>query len=203
MQYIDRIYIAGIDEAGRGPLAGPVTAACVCFPKEYQNSQITDSKKLSAAVREDLFSEICEQALAWAYVSVGPRRIEALNILKATKLAMRLSAEKVRQQLIARRKGRRVHFLVDGNARMETKLSHEAIIKGDESVLAISAASILAKVSRDRLMKKICDRYPGYGLSEHKGYGTEFHREKIRELGPSRIHRRSFSGVAEFIQARS
>lgn len=202
MQYIDRIYIAGIDEAGRGPLAGPVTAACVCFPTEYQNAQITDSKKLTEKAREDLFPEICEQALAWAFVSVGPRRIETLNILQATKLAMRLSAEKVYQQLVARRRGRRVHFLVDGNARMETKLSHEAIIKGDESVLAISAASILAKVSRDRLMKKICERYPGYGLSEHKGYGTAFHREKIRELGPTRVHRRSFAGVAEFIQLR-
>lgn len=194
-------YIAGIDEAGRGPLAGPVTAACVCFRKGYRNKHICDSKQIVAEKREELFPVIQQQAIAWAIVSVGPRRIEKLNILQASKLAMRLAAEKVWRGLRFRDDNANVHFLVDGNARLETNLSHETIIKGDETKVAISAASILAKVTRDRLMASLDERYPGYGLVDHKGYATEFHRQKIRELGPSRIHRTTFAGVAEFITA--
>jgi len=203
MQYIDETYIAGIDEAGRGPLAGPVTAACVCFPIDYVNPEITDSKKLSSQKREDLFPVICKKAVAWSSVSVGPRRIDSLNILRATTLAMRLCAERVHRKLTRRKKSRRVHFLIDGNTRMETHLSQETIIKGDQSVLVISAASILAKVSRDRLMSRLCEHYPGYGFSEHKGYGTALHRQKIRELGPSRVHRSTFAGVAEHLARQS
>ena len=122
-----------------------------------------------------------------------------MNILQATKLAMRLCAERVRLQ-IKRLDGRaEPHFLIDGNARLETTLSHETIIKGDATVLSISAASIIAKVTRDRLMVQLEDRYPGYGFGVHKGYGTKFHCEKIRELGPSRVHRSTFGGVSDFI----
>ncbi len=191
--------IAGIDEAGRGPLAGPVTAACVCLPEDYQNDRITDSKKLSPQTREELFPEIQREALAWAVVSVGPRRIETLNILAATKLAMRLAAERTVRRLDRRRKPLFVHLLIDGNARLETSLSHETIVKGDEKILCIGAASILAKVVRDRLMQDLCKRYPGYEFSKHKGYGTEFHRGQIQAFGPSRAHRRTFAGVAEYV----
>jgi len=194
-----RRYLAGIDEAGRGPLAGPVTAACVCLPANFKSDEITDSKKLLPKKRAELFDVVCKSALAWSVVSVGPRRIESLNILQATKLAMRLCAERVRVQ-IKRLDGRaEPHFLVDGNAALETTLSHETIIKGDATVLAISAASIIAKVTRDRLMERLETRYPGYGFDVHKGYGTKFHCEKIRELGPSRVHRSTFSGVSDLL----
>ena len=191
--------MAGIDEAGRGPLAGPVTAATIVLPSDYRNPRVTDSKKLSARIREELFSELVSQAEAYSIVSVGPRRIEKLNIREATRLAMRLSAEKVCRELVMKGKNADVHFLIDGNMTIGGNLSQEAIVKGDSKVLSISAASILAKVTRDRLMCRLEERYPGYGLSDHKGYPTATHRENIKKFGPSRIHRRTFAGVREYI----
>lgn len=190
--------VAGIDEAGRGPLAGPVTAACVCFPPKFKNKRITDSKRVTKDARDELFDEIRERALAYSIVSVGPRRIERYNILGATKLAMQFSAFRTMRLLEEKIGSFSIHFLIDGNAALETELSHETIVKGDQKILSISAASILAKVARDRLMARLEERYPRYGFVEHKGYGTELHREKIREHGPSRAHRRSFAGVAEY-----
>jgi ribonuclease HII len=197
---VNPLFVAGIDEAGRGPLAGPVTAACVCLPHDYSNPEISDSKKLSAEKREKLYEEIVRAALAFSAVSVGPRRIEHLNILRATKLSMQLAAARVAAQLRrGRRRRAKVYYLVDGNAPLATSLAHETIIKGDEKIQAIGAASIIAKVTRDRLMRLLDGVYPGYGFSEHKGYGTELHRSRIASLGPSRIHRRSFAGVREFV----
>ena len=193
------LFLAGIDEAGRGPLAGPVTAACVCLPPRYKNKYITDSKKLTALEREELFDEINSVAVAASAVSVGSKRIDRINILQATRLAMRLCAHRVYAQLLSSRSEVRIYFLIDGIIKLETKLPHEAIIKGDQKIMAVAAASILAKVTRDRLMSKLGVWYPGYGLIEHKGYGTEFHRSRIAELGPSRIHRKSFGGVREFV----
>lgn len=190
--------IAGIDEAGRGPLAGPVTAACVVLPEGYQHPTITDSKKLSAAKRDKLFPEICEAAVAFSVISVGPRRIEQLNILQATKLAMALAALRVHAQLCRQGWGEKtLHLLIDGNQPIATHFSQETIIKGDSKELCIGAASILAKVTRDRLMERLHEHHPQYGFLEHKGYPTSFHVEQIKEFGPSKVHRRTFAGVRE------
>lgn len=181
--------IAGVDEAGRGPLAGPVVAAAVVLPIGYKNSDITDSKKLSKKKRELLFDEIKKNALSWSIVAVGHHRIDKLNIRAASLFAMSLAVDRVEANYV----------LVDGNAEIPTDLPQEAIVKGDQKHQEISAASILAKVYRDSLMKVLDEKYPGYSLSQHSGYPTKLHREAIKELGPSKIHRRTFKGVKEFI----
>ena len=181
--------ICGVDEAGRGPLAGPVVAAAVVFPENYTNPELRDSKQLSAARREHLSSIIKRDALHWAIIAVGPRRIEQLNILGATKLAMRLAVYRVKADKV----------LIDGNQLIHSGLEEEAIVKGDQLIMQISAASILAKVWRDKLMVTIGAKYPGYGMEKHAGYPTPSHRSAIKELGPSRVHRRTFGGVREYL----
>ncbi len=181
--------IAGVDEVGRGPLAGPVVAAAVVFPAGYTDRRIKDSKQLSPQMREILVSEIKQTALAWAIVSVGHARIEILNIREATRLAMSLAVARIDADLV----------LVDGNVPIETTIPQRTVVKGDQLHVEISAASILAKVFRDDLMCRLDEKYPGYGLANHAGYGTEMHRQAIKTLGPSPIHRRSFRGVKEFI----
>lgn len=179
--------ICGVDEAGRGPLAGPVVAAAVVFNDTFCDSRIKDSKALSAKQREKLFDYIKESALSWAIIAVGPRRIDQLNILQATKLAMKLAVERVSADLV----------LVDGNQPILTSLPQQTVIGGDRIHVQISAASILAKVWRDRLMKMLAVRYPGYGLEKHSGYPTTAHRAALAQLGPSRIHRMTFQGVCQ------
>ena len=180
---------AGVDEAGRGPLAGPVVAAAVIFPESYTNSKITDSKKLSAKNRELLYTEIIANALNWSIVAVGHHRIDKLNIRQASLLAMSLALNRVNADFV----------LVDGNAKIPTDIPQETIIGGDSKILEISAASILAKVYRDKLMKILDKKYPGYELSKHSGYPTKAHREAVKKLGPSKIHRKTFKGVKEYI----
>jgi ribonuclease HII len=182
--------IAGVDEAGRGPLAGPVVAAAVILPPEFNYKEITDSKKLTEKKREPLFEYIKEAAISYAIVAVGPRRIEELNIREATKLAMKLVVEKVHAD----------KALIDGNMKIPVMCEQETIVKGDLLIPLISAASILAKVYRDRLMKILAERYPGYGLEKHAGYPTAFHRAAIAEHGVSRCHRKTFAGVKEFLE---
>lgn len=191
--------VCGVDEAGRGPLAGPVTAACVCLPREFFNQDINDSKKLTDKKRRELFPIIIDNAIAYSIISVGSRRIDEINILKATKLAMRLTAQKVHLALLKKKINEQIIYLIDGNVKLESELPNEAIIKGDARVLAISAASILAKVTRDDLMEKLAERYPRYEFSKHKGYGTELHRKAIANFGPSPVHRKTFGGVSEFL----
>lgn len=191
--------VCGIDEAGRGPLAGPVTAACVCLPKEFQDSEINDSKQLTDKKRRKLFPLIINEALAYSIISVGPRRIDQINILRATKLAMKMAAEKVNKKLKSLYPDKDSYYLVDGNAKLESLLPSEAIIQGDSKVLAISAASILAKVTRDDLMELLSKRYPNYEFARHKGYGTVVHRKAIADFGPSPVHRKTFGGVIEFV----
>lgn len=181
--------ICGVDEAGRGPLAGPVVAAAAVFPEGYENPLIQDSKALSAKQRNALFEQIKETASSWAIIAVGPRRIEELNILQATKLAMRLAVERVRADLV----------LVDGNQPIVCVLPQRTVIGGDRLHVQISAASILAKVWRDRLMETLGEKYPGYGLEKHAGYPTPAHKRAIVELGPCRVHRKTFAGVAQFV----
>ena len=181
--------ICGIDEAGRGPLAGPVVAAAAVFPAGYQNEAIRDSKQLSKKTREYLVEVIKGEALDWAIVAVGPRRIEAINILQATRLAMRLALERVRADEV----------LIDGNVPIVTALPQKTVVKGDQKHVEISAASILAKVYRDELMSRLEGPYPGFGFAEHSGYPTKKHRSAIIDLGPCRAHRRTFRGVREYM----
>jgi len=179
--------ICGVDEAGRGPLAGPVVAAAVVLDESFCDSRIKDSKALSAKQREKLFDYIRESALSWAIIAVGPRRIDQINILQATKLAMKLAVERVSADLV----------LVDGNQPISSSIPQLTVVGGDRLHVQISAASILAKVWRDRLMHKLAERYPGYGLEQHSGYPTAAHRAALLNLGPSRIHRLSFAGVCQ------
>jgi ribonuclease HII len=177
--------ICGVDEAGRGPLAGPVVAAAVVFEEGFEDPRIKDSKKLSEQQREKLFEHIKATARSWSIIAVGPRRIEELNILQATKLAMKLAVERIEADLV----------LIDGNQPIMCRLAQKTVVGGDRLHVQISAASILAKVWRDRLMKDLAVRYPGYSFEKHAGYPTPAHKAAILELGPCKIHRKTFAGV--------
>lgn len=181
-------WIAGIDEAGRGPLAGPVTVAAVVLDPERTIVGLGDSKKISAGRRQSLFRTIQEQAADWSIIHVDPAVIDQVNILQATLQGMRQAADAL--------KGLHSRILIDGN-RVPDGLhcASEAVIGGDASVAAISAASILAKVSRDALMEEAHARYPEYGFHRHKGYPTPEHLEALEKYGPCSLHRRSFAPV--------
>ena len=179
--------IVGIDEAGRGPLAGPVSAAAVILDDTNPIEGLMDSKKISEKKRERLFIEIKQKALAYGIALVSPAEIDRTNILQASLLAM--------QQAVAKLSIAPTHALVDGNRGPILNCTVECIIKGDEKIPAISAASILAKVTRDHLMIELDAQYPGYGLAKHKGYPTKAHCQALTELGITPIHRRSFGPV--------
>jgi ribonuclease HII len=196
--------IIGVDEVGRGPLAGPVVAAAVALPEDYQNSAIKDSKKVSARNREALCSIIKQAAAAWSIVAVGHRRIGEINIRNASLLAMRLATERV-----LRACPEAELILVDGNVlipfpspRLSSLPTQRAVVKGDSLHVQISAASIIAKVWRDQQMEVLDRKYPGYSLGDHAGYPTPQHKAAIEEFGPSPIHRQTFSGVREFLPVR-
>ena len=179
---------AGVDEAGRGPLAGPVVAAAVIFPPDYRHPGIRDSKKLSPAQRERIFPVIDREASACAVALATPEEIDGINILRASLLAMRRAVDALPFPAD--------FIFVDGNQRIPScGISQETLIGGDGRCLSIAAASILAKVTRDRMMGEFDLLYPGYGFSVHKGYPTRDHLEAIRRLGPCPIHRRTFRGV--------
>lgn len=176
---------AGVDEAGRGCLAGPVCAAAVVLPREFSDPYLRDSKQLSAAQRERMRQRIEREALAWRVEMVPPKVIDAINILQASVLAMQmaLDALPVRPDLV----------LIDGNYfHTDSGLTYETIIHGDALYSSIAAASILAKTHRDELMVRLAASYPDYGWETNKGYPTAFHRAAVRELGLSPWHRRSF-----------
>ncbi len=190
--------MAGVDEAGRGPLAGPVYAAAVILDPARPIPGIRDSKKLTAPQREMLAAEIREKALAWSVASAEVAEIDVLNILKATHLAMRraLAGLAIEPQ----------HVQVDGNLcpsldGMAVAFSMEAIVKGDDKVPAIGAASILAKVERDAVMLALHEQFPHYGFAVHKGYPTAAHLAALREHGASPVHRRTFGPVRAVIDA--
>lgn len=177
-------FIAGVDEAGRGPLAGPVCAAAVILPEDAVIEGINDSKKLSEKKREALFEVIKNTAIAYAVEFAAPEVIDDINIKQATSLAMHKAVDALAQ--------RPDYVIVDGNDKIAYDIPYEYIVKGDAKSQTIAAASILAKVSRDRLMKELDKKYPMYGLAKHKGYGTKDHIAAIREYGVSEIHRKSF-----------
>ena len=184
--------IAGVDEVGRGPLAGPVVTAAVILDPARPISGLADSKVLSEARREALYDEIRGKALAWAIGRAEVEEIDDINILQATLLAM--------QRAVAALPLHPQHVLVDGNRCPSLPCSAEAIIKGDGRVPVISAASILAKVTRDREMVELDRCYPGYGLAGHKGYPTKAHMAALVELGVTPIHRRSFAPVRRLLE---
>lgn len=188
------ILIAGIDEAGRGPLAGPVVAAAVVFDQNTSISGLRDSKKLSERQREELFDVITQTAIAWAVAHADVQEIDQINILQASLLAMKRAFEKLTI--------RPDRVLVDGTFTPSINCEAEAIIKGDQKIAAISAASILAKVTRDREMKALDLQYPGYGFAKHKGYPTKNHLQCLHNLGPSSVHRRTFAPVKSLLTGK-
>lgn len=177
-------YIAGIDEAGRGPLAGPVVAAAVIFEPYDHIERVKDSKKLSPAQREGLYEIIVQRALAYGIGVVDHLEIDRINIRQATFKAMRKAIGSLAKNP--------QYLLIDGEELPDKIYRQEAVVDGDERSFTIAAASILAKVTRDRLMMEYHQQYPQYGFDRHKGYGTEFHREMLKKHGPCPIHRRSF-----------
>jgi len=183
--------VCGVDEAGRGPLAGPVFAAAVILDPSKPIAGLRDSKKLSASWRDQLAMLIQRDALAWSIAQCSAAEIDELNILQATMLAMRRAIEglSVAPTLA----------LIDGNRCPVTTVRTEAIIKGDDKVVEISAASILAKTARDTLLREMHTRYPQYGFDQHKGYPTALHLARLREYGVTPEHRRSFAPVRELL----
>jgi len=181
------LILAGVDEVGRGPLAGPVVAAAVVLKEEPQIPGLRDSKAVPVEQREALFIEIKEEALASSIAIVSPVLIDELNILRASLKAMREAIQKLslRPDLV----------LVDGNQKPLGGFKERAIIRGDSKSAAIMAASIVAKVTRDQIMMDLHEKYPQYGFNEHKGYGTKDHLEALNKFGPCEIHRRSFGPV--------
>jgi ribonuclease HII len=183
---------AGVDEVGRGPLAGPVVSAAVILDSSLEIDGLDDSKKLSEKKRLELSRKIKESAIAWNLASASIKEIDSLNILQASLLSMKRAVEGLK--IIPEK------VVCDGNYKPDISIECEAIIKGDSSVKSIMAASIIAKVTRDELMKDLDKIYPAYGFKKHKGYPTKFHLDALKLLGPCKIHRLSFKPVKESIK---
>ena len=180
--------MAGVDEVGRGPLAGPVVAAAVLLPEHFRPEGINDSKKLSARQRLSAFERICRQAAGIGVGVIDAEVIDRINILQAALLAMATAIDQLDPQPD--------YLLVDGNQTVKRPIPQMTLTRGDSRSISIAAASIVAKVTRDRLMEDYHQLYPDYGFAQHKGYPTQAHREAVRRLGCCPIHRRSFKGVA-------
>lgn len=185
-------YIAGIDEAGRGPWAGPVYTAAVILPCNHRITGLNDSKQLSAQAREKLFADIQKRALSFAITSVSPRIIDRINILEATKQGMKKAIQEL--------KFPPDYILLDAINLNIPEIAQQQLIRGDSRSECIAAASILAKVSRDVYMKKMHEKYPQYGFAQHKGYGTKAHLSALKKYGPCPLHRFSFAPVKNSIR---
>lgn len=184
--------VAGVDEAGRGPLAGSVVAAAVILPEGLELAEVNDSKKLSETTRERLFDIIMQKALSVGIGFGSHQLVDKINILQATRHAMLEAVSKLSHQPD--------YILIDGITTIASTIPQKTIKKGDSLSLSIAAASIIAKVTRDRMMVEMDAEYPGYGFAAHKGYGSAAHLEAIRRLGPCPIHRLTFGGVKEHLQ---
>ena len=190
LRAIGIVRIAGIDEAGRGALAGPVVAAAVVLPEKFRHRKLKDSKQLAPDLREKIYAElIANEQITWAIGVVDHSEIDQINILRATHKAMRAAIE-----FLA---GPPEHVLIDGLPVTPFPFPQTAIVEGDCVSLSIAAASVIAKVTRDRMMRDFCARFPEYCFSQHKGYSTELHLTKLHEYGPCPIHRRSFEPVSQ------
>ncbi len=187
--------ICGVDEAGRGPLAGPVAAGACILPPDHDILYLNDSKKLSARKREELYEVITREALAWRVALAPPERIDEINILQATYEAMRAAVEGLAEECSCPPDG----LVNDAVTIPGVELPQAPVVKGDARCLSVAAASILAKVTRDRLMEEYDRLYPAYGFAAHKGYGTRAHIEALKAYGPCPIHRRSF--ITHFVKA--
>ena len=185
-------FVAGIDEAGRGPLAGPVVAAAVVLSEEFELPGLTDSKKLTEKQRNRFYPQIRQRATAVGVGVASVAEIDRINILQATLLAM--------ERAILHLPKTPDHLLIDGITPIPLKISQQTLIKGDSRSLSIAAASVIAKVVRDRIMQSFAKQLPEYGFAKHKGYGTQAHRQAIAEFGPSYLHRKTFSGVKEYLE---
>ncbi len=183
--------VAGIDEAGRGPLAGPVVSAAVILPKNFAVKDVVDSKKLTAKKRARVYEEIYTHAVSVGVGIVDPVEIDRINILQASLLAMSMATQNLRPQPEC--------LLIDGTFSISSCLPQKPITRGDALSISIAAASIVAKVTRDRLMEEYHSYYPQFGFSQHKGYPTSAHKEAIRKFGYCPIHRRTFRGVREHL----
>ena len=189
-------FIVGIDEAGRGPLAGNVVAAAVILPEAFFLSGLNDSKKLTEKKREELYALLMsEHALSFCVASASPTEIDELNILAATHLAMKRAVEGLGKSA---REWELGLCLIDGLRVKKFPYPQHPLVKGDSLSLSIATASILAKVTRDRQMQEAAERYPEYGFAQHKGYGTALHLEALKRYGPTPLHRRSFAPVAQY-----
>ena len=187
--------IAGIDEAGRGPLAGPVVVACVVMPRDSMIEGVNDSKKVSEKKREKLYDEIIQEAIAYGVGIISQEEIDKINILNATKEGLTLAIKEMEKDLKEKQRGfeKPEIILVDALTKIDTDhIPYRSIIKGDAKSYSIAAASIIAKVTRDRIMREWDEVYPMYGFAEHKGYGTASHIAAIKEYGLCPLHRRSF-----------
>lgn len=185
-------FIAGVDEAGRGPLAGPVVSAAVIFPYECDIVGIRDSKTLTPRKRDSLYGLIYEQALSIGVGIVDTEEIDRVNILQASLHSMAIAVDNL--------SCRPEFLLIDGKFEIDSNVPQKTIVKGDAKSVSVGAASIIAKVTRDRLMERYHQMYPLFGFAQHKGYPTRLHREAIRRFGPCPIHRRSFRGVKEYVR---
>lgn len=186
--------VCGVDEAGRGPLAGPVSVAAVILPLDFSLAGLDDSKKLTAKKRDFLYEKLTQDpAVKWAHVEIDAAIIDQLNILRATHLGMAQAVE----ELERKHQLKVSHCLIDGLPVKSFPYSHQGIVKGDSHSLSIAAASIIAKVSRDRCMERYAEEFPQYGFDQHSGYGTKQHLYALHLHGPCRIHRRSFQPVAQ------
>ena len=185
-------HVAGIDEAGRGPLAGPVIAAAVILPKDFPDIGLNDSKRLSAKRRETIYNKITDSNsnVIWGFAVVDQDIIDEINILNATYEAMRLAALSLSLKPD--------YVIIDGKPIKNCPFRNHSIVKGDSKSLSISAASVIAKVERDRIMLKYSNEFPLYAFDRHKGYGTKVHMDALKEHGPCRIHRKSFAPVIKY-----
>lgn len=191
-------WVCGVDEAGRGPLAGSVVAAAVILDPLKPIDGLKDSKKLTAKVRDELFDIIIRDSKAWCIAEASAAEIDSINILQATMLAMKRAIEGLEKTL-----GRLPDkALIDGNRCPKVNIQMEAIVKGDSKVQAISAASILAKVTRDRDMQALHETYPMYGFNQHMGYPTQMHFDALKEFGPCPAHRKTFAPVREVMETK-
>jgi ribonuclease HII len=188
--------IAGVDEVGRGPLFGPVVAAAVILPVGARLRGLNDSKQLCEEDRERFDQIVRRKAVAWAIAEVDVQTIDRINILQASRLAMKIAVESLASQ-----GWQPDHLLIDGNQKIDAVCRQTTIVQGDARSLSIAAASVIAKVHRDRLLCELDSLYPGYGLARNKGYATPEHREALLRLGITEMHRRSFAPVAELFEA--
>ena len=186
------LVIVGVDEVGRGPLAGPVCAAAAILPADFDHAVLNDSKKLNSRQRESIYEELTRNNdVLWCCAMVEVEEIDRINILQATWVAMRRAVDGLPRKADA--------ALIDGRPVRDFPIPHRALVKGDSLSFSIAAASVIAKVTRDRLMRELAARHPGYGFADHKGYGTPQHLEALRRHGPCPIHRRSFAPVAQAV----